>query len=110
MFAEAEEEEEFPVLPGMDVEMEEEGDAVEHQSLKPTWLLRFFNYWGGRLGLSRTQEPPTAQAGAKENGQVQNGEASQAQENNGDGAAQESGVSSALEQPALLQRTPTSPL
>ena len=107
--SEAEEEEEFPVLPGMDVEMEEEGDAVEHQSLKPTWLLRFFNYWGGRLGLSRTQEPPAAQAGAKENGQVQNGEASQAQEN-GDGAAQESGVSSALEQPTLLQRTPTSPL
>ena len=38
----------------------EEIDAVEHQSLKPTWLLRFFNYWGGRLGLGHKQEPPLA--------------------------------------------------
>ncbi|TBU49553.1 hypothetical protein BD309DRAFT_947112 [Dichomitus squalens] len=106
---EAEEEEEFPVLPGMDMESEEEGDAVEHPSLKPTWLLRFFNYWGGRLGLSRTQEPPVVQSGTKENGQEQGGEQSQSQEN-GNGIKQESGESSALAQPALVQRTPTSPL
>lgn len=60
--SEAEEEEELPHLPGMEMEMEDEVDVVEHQNLKPTWLLRFFNYWGGRLGLSRTQEPPVKAA------------------------------------------------
>lgn len=33
---------------------EDEGDVVEHANLKPTWLLRFFNYWGSRWGISRT--------------------------------------------------------
>ena len=32
---------------------EDEGDVVEHANLKPTWLLRFFNYWGSRWGTSR---------------------------------------------------------
>lgn len=57
--SEAEDEEELPVLPAaVEIEMKEEVDAVEHQTLKPTWLLQFFNYWGARLGLSRTQETP----------------------------------------------------
>ncbi|OCH94087.1 hypothetical protein OBBRIDRAFT_723647 [Obba rivulosa] len=34
-------------------EEEEEVDAVEHQTLRPTWLLRFFNYWGSKWGPSR---------------------------------------------------------
>ncbi|KAH9943422.1 uncharacterized protein BXZ73DRAFT_40322 [Epithele typhae] len=56
--SEAEEEEEGMHLPGLLDEPEgEEVDAVEHQNLKPTWLLRFFNYWGGRL-VSKTQESP----------------------------------------------------
>jgi hypothetical protein len=33
---------------------EDEGDVVEHANLKPTWLLRFFNYWGSKWGTSRT--------------------------------------------------------
>ncbi|KAI0719537.1 hypothetical protein C8T65DRAFT_635688 [Cerioporus squamosus] len=60
--SEAEEEEELPHLPGLGMDMEDEVDVVEHQNLKPTWLLRFFNYWGGRLGLSRTLEPPKTTA------------------------------------------------
>ncbi|EIW61941.1 uncharacterized protein TRAVEDRAFT_70176 [Trametes versicolor FP-101664 SS1] len=51
--SEAEEEEDLPPLPGMDLAAEEEVDAIEHQNLKPTWLLRFFNYWGSRLGMGR---------------------------------------------------------
>ena len=34
------------------VEEEDEGDVVEHPSLKPTWLLRFFTSWGARWGAS----------------------------------------------------------
>ena len=34
------------------VEEEDEGDVVEHSSLKPTWLLRFFTSWGARWGAS----------------------------------------------------------
>ncbi len=56
--SEVDEEEELSHLSGMETQEEEEVDVVEHQNLKPTWLLRFFNYWGGRLGLSRTQDPP----------------------------------------------------
>lgn len=33
---------------------EDEGDVVEHANLKPTWLLRFFNYWGSRWGIPKT--------------------------------------------------------
>ncbi|KAI0695729.1 hypothetical protein BC835DRAFT_1272898 [Cytidiella melzeri] len=33
---------------------DDEGDVVEHANLKPTWLLRFFNYWGSKWGTSRT--------------------------------------------------------
>ncbi|KAI0638204.1 hypothetical protein C8Q77DRAFT_1187759 [Trametes polyzona] len=58
--SEAEEEDELPPLPGMDLAADEEVDAIEHQNLKPTWLLRFFNYWGGRLGLGRGAPPPNA--------------------------------------------------
>ncbi|KAI0832438.1 hypothetical protein BC628DRAFT_315443 [Trametes gibbosa] len=64
--SEAEEEEELPSLPGMELAGDEEVDAVEHQSLKPTWLLRFFNYWGGRLGMGRgAANPPDAKEQAK---------------------------------------------
>ncbi|KAI0739324.1 hypothetical protein BC629DRAFT_1564847, partial [Irpex lacteus] len=34
-------------------EEEEEEDVVEHANLKPTWLLRFFNYWGSKWGTPR---------------------------------------------------------
>lgn len=33
---------------------EDEGDVMEHTTLKPTWLLRMFNYWGNRWGISRS--------------------------------------------------------
>ncbi|KIP10582.1 hypothetical protein PHLGIDRAFT_84823 [Phlebiopsis gigantea 11061_1 CR5-6] len=60
--------------------LEEEEDAVEHASLKPTWLLRWFNYWGSRWGASRgrpmennndkekdkVEEPSGSQATAKQ--------------------------------------------
>ncbi|CDO75604.1 hypothetical protein BN946_scf184858.g44 [Trametes cinnabarina] len=59
---EAEEEEGLPHLPGMEVDSDEEVDAVEHHSLKPTWLLRFFNYWGSKLGLGRGGGVPNSQA------------------------------------------------
>jgi len=41
-------------LPGAHpiLEEAEEGDVVEHPSLRPTWLLRFFNYWGSRWGTA----------------------------------------------------------
>lgn len=50
--SEAEEEEELPWTRPIYRE-EDEGDVIEHASLKPTWLLRFFNYWGSRWGISR---------------------------------------------------------
>ena len=108
--SEADEEEELPHLPGMEAEEEEEVDAVEHQTLKPTWLLRFFNYWGGRLGLSRTQDPPAAaptDAQTKEP-QAANGELLEPLEN---GAAAGAGASTSVERPVddarshMLQRT-----
>lgn len=34
------------------VEEEDEEDVVQHPSLKPTWLLRFFTSWGARWGAS----------------------------------------------------------
>ena len=46
--SEAEEEEGLPRL--WPVVHEEEEDVVEHASLKPTWLLRLFNYWGSKWG------------------------------------------------------------
>ncbi len=100
--SEAEDEEELPDLPAaVELELEEEIDAVEHQNLKPTWLLRFFNYWGARLGLSRTQEPP-AHGQTKEN--VQNGEQAESREStDGNGDRQESAMTT-----ALAPRTPTS--
>ena len=51
--SEAEEEAELPWIRPVYRE-EDEGDVVEHASLKPTWLLRFFNYWGSRWGVSKT--------------------------------------------------------
>ena len=51
--SEAEEEEGLPG--GRPVlEEEEEGEIVEHPSLRPTWLLRFFNSWGSRSGFTAT--------------------------------------------------------
>ncbi|KAI0750862.1 hypothetical protein C8Q80DRAFT_1217783 [Daedaleopsis nitida] len=99
--SEAEEEEELPPLPGMEIDVAEEVDAVEHQNLKPTWLLRFFNHWGGRLGLSRTQEP-AAPPGAP---------ATKEHATNGDAAAANGSTSSSVALPVddarsqLLQRT-----
>ncbi|PIL37168.1 hypothetical protein GSI_00860 [Ganoderma sinense ZZ0214-1] len=100
--SEADEEEELPDLPAaVEMEMEEEVDAVEHQTLKPTWLLQFFNYWGARLGLSRTQESP-AHNQPKENGQndVHSGPG---QDGVGNGDRQETAMTT-----ALAQRKPTS--
>jgi len=49
------------------VEEEDEEDVVQHPSLKPTWLLRFFTSWGARWGasaalLKKTDDPPTTPA------------------------------------------------
>ncbi|OBZ70442.1 Protein STB6 [Grifola frondosa] len=51
--SEAEEEEGLPRLADVNEEMYEDVDAVEHQTLKPTWLLRFFNYWGSKWGTGQ---------------------------------------------------------
>ena len=45
------------------VEDEDEEDVVEHPSLKPTWLLKFFTSWGARWGastaiLKKSDDPP----------------------------------------------------
>ncbi|THG94413.1 hypothetical protein EW026_g7057 [Hermanssonia centrifuga] len=48
--SEVEEENELPGLSRLVHEDEE--DVVEHASLKPTWLLRMFNYWGSKWGTS----------------------------------------------------------
>lgn len=45
------------------VEEEDEEDVVQHPSLKPTWLLRFFTSWGARWGasavmLKKNDDPP----------------------------------------------------
>ncbi|KAM5540531.1 hypothetical protein V8D89_005989 [Ganoderma adspersum] len=98
--SEAEDEDELPHLPAaVEMEMEEEVDAVEHQTLKPTWLLQFFNYWGARLGLSRTQEAPT-HSQPKENGQ--NGAESRPEQDRvGNGSRQETAMTTALAQRTL---------
>ena len=60
---EAEEEEGLPpVRPAV---MEDEDDAVEHASLKPTWLLKMFNYWGSRWGSAKGGDAK-AKEGSKE--------------------------------------------
>ncbi|EKM59053.1 uncharacterized protein PHACADRAFT_25180 [Phanerochaete carnosa HHB-10118-sp] len=48
--SEAEEEEALPPIRPV---VHEEEEVVEHASLKPTWLLRLFNYWGSRWGPRR---------------------------------------------------------
>ncbi|KAI0921120.1 hypothetical protein AcV7_003406 [Taiwanofungus camphoratus] len=51
--SEADEEDRLPHARGIDLEEEEEEmDAVEHPTLRPTWVLRFFNYWGSKWGAS----------------------------------------------------------
>jgi hypothetical protein len=45
------------------VEEEDDEDVVQHPSLKPTWLLRFFTSWGARWGastalLKKNDDPP----------------------------------------------------
>lgn len=50
--SEAEEEQGLPPL--RPIVQEEEEDVVEHASLKPTWLLRLFNYWGKRWGSEKS--------------------------------------------------------
>ncbi|KAI9063225.1 hypothetical protein FKP32DRAFT_1592689 [Trametes sanguinea] len=119
--SEAEEEEELPHLPGMEVDEEEEVDAVEHQSLKPTWLLRFFNYWGSKLGLGRGGEgvphpPPDGQAKTA-GGDSKDSQANGGQQNgSGDASSPSpspSGASSSVGLPTddarthILQRTIT---
>ncbi|KAF9782829.1 hypothetical protein BJ322DRAFT_1072911 [Thelephora terrestris] len=48
-------------------EEEDEEDVVQHPSLKPTWLLKFFTSWGARWGasaaiLKKNDDTATAQA------------------------------------------------
>ncbi|KAI0677515.1 hypothetical protein C8Q78DRAFT_961830 [Trametes maxima] len=100
--SEAEEEMELPHLAETEPDTDEEVDVVEHQNLKPTWLLRFFNYWGGRLGLGHGPPPPDGQAKAA---QLEDGGSQ------GDVLSPSSGASSAVGLPAegtraqLMQRT-----
>ncbi|KAL6309539.1 hypothetical protein BKA93DRAFT_722828 [Sparassis latifolia] len=52
--SEAEDEAGLPLGAGVDIEAEEEEvDVVENQSLRPTWVLRLFNYWGAKGGASK---------------------------------------------------------
>ncbi|KAH9844317.1 uncharacterized protein C8Q71DRAFT_826848 [Rhodofomes roseus] len=50
-------------LPGADAidleESEDEADVVQHQSLRPTWLLNFFNYWGSKWGAAGQKKEST---------------------------------------------------
>ncbi|KAI0650708.1 hypothetical protein C8Q79DRAFT_923901 [Trametes meyenii] len=106
--SEAEEEMELPHLAETEPDSDEEVDVVEHQNLKPTWLLRFFNYWGGRLGLGHgSPTPPDGQAKPAEDQkatQVDGG-------SQGDALSPSSGASSAVGLPTdsvrtqLMQRT-----
>jgi hypothetical protein len=48
-------------------EEEDEEDVVDHPSLKPTWLLRFFTSWGAKWGasaaiLKKHDDPPITPA------------------------------------------------
>ncbi|KAI0375656.1 hypothetical protein BV20DRAFT_1117203 [Pilatotrama ljubarskyi] len=116
--SEAEEEEDLPHLPGMELDTDDEVDAVEHQSLKPTWLLRFFNYWGGKLGLGRgAPNPPdgrakTAPEQQKEKASSENDHRSD-QSDKDDTLSPSSGASSSVGLPLddsrsqMLQRTIT---
>lgn len=58
---ESEAEEEEGLLGAEDLGLEDDGeevDAVENQSLRPTWLLKFFNYWGSKWkGTDRPKAP-----------------------------------------------------
>ncbi|CAL1700639.1 unnamed protein product [Somion occarium] len=51
--------EEEVALPGAHVVVPEEAEreVVEHQSLKPTWVLRFFNYFGSKWGGGKDHKP-----------------------------------------------------
>ncbi|KAH9938141.1 uncharacterized protein B0H18DRAFT_1099992 [Fomitopsis serialis] len=58
--SEAEEEEGLPGADAIDMEeSEDEVDAVQHQSLRPTWLLNFFNYWGSKWGAAGQKKEST---------------------------------------------------
>lgn len=73
--SEAEEEDELPHESGYETdEVEEEVDAVENLTLKPTWLLRFFNYWGSKWGAI-THHDASTKAKAKDQGGSQQKEA-----------------------------------
>lgn len=55
--SEAEEEASLPGVDALDLEeSEDEVDAVQHQSLRPTWLLNFFNYWGSKWGAGQKKD------------------------------------------------------
>lgn len=74
---ESEAEEENRVdIPGVAMSLpppeDEEEDVVEHPSIKPMWLLRFFTSWGARWN---TLKVGGAQAGAQGNGKGQDGAA-----------------------------------
>ena len=64
--SEAEEEAGLPGADALDLEeSEDEVDAVQHQSLRPTWLLNFFNYWGSKRGADQKKDAalPKEEAG-----------------------------------------------
>ncbi|CCM01577.1 uncharacterized protein FIBRA_03637 [Fibroporia radiculosa] len=64
--SEAEEEEWLPFAASVDDDSDtEEVDEAEHKSLRPTWLLRFFNYWGTKWGALR--DPGKGELLAKDN-------------------------------------------
>lgn len=55
------------------LDSEGEGEPVEHQGLRPTWVLRLFNYWGTRWGTRGTAGPSVVTANGP-NEQEQEGE------------------------------------
>ncbi|KAI0771647.1 hypothetical protein BD413DRAFT_625156 [Trametes elegans] len=110
--SEAEEEEGLPHLPGRGPDADEEVDAVEHQNLKPTWLLRFFNYWGGKLGLG-PRAPPAPSDGETKAGEGKGSAADGQASDKDDAPSPTSGASTSVAVLAdeartqMLQRTMT---
>ena len=73
--SEAEEEAGLPGADALDLEeSEDEVDAVQHQSLRPTWLLNFFNYWGSKWGAGQKKD---AVLSKEEGGQTDKEDASE---------------------------------
>ena len=60
--------------------LKKDEEVVENASLKPTWLLRMFNYWGARWGQKSGKAPDKGKekeqgAHGESNGAAQIGEA-----------------------------------